>query len=282
VTHPGGPYGTRCDAACTDFGLVDAWRTLRVSAALLALLLLLSSCASVSPQPSVGASNAGSPWPTATQTAEPTPSPTPEPAGRLEKVRELVIAWQATTIFIGFQVVVEVKNTGTDWVRLEPLQSSYEVLDANGGVTTSGTFPYAFPEYVAPGATGYLVEDSMTLGDDVARFTSVRTNDRYGPATAGAFPTFEVGGLGWHAGHNGGLTAGGSLAVAPPGADVGNAAVGVLCLGADGIPLGLTTTYLVQNLTAGEPKDFRTVTESPPLTAKRCATTVGYAQDTGT
>jgi hypothetical protein len=252
----------------------------RLTAAALALTLVLASCASPSPQPSgTLGSAAPSTTPIPTPTAVPTLSPTPEPAGQLETVRQLILAWKSSTIFVSFQVVVEVRNTGTAWVRQTPLQSAYTVRKADGGVTVSGTFPYAYPEYIGPGETGYLIEDSVTDGVTVADFATVQVSDRYVQAPAGTFATYVVDKIAWRShSFTDGLTAKGVITLTPPAEAVSNVAVAVLCLRADGGPLGVTTTYLVQNLTAGVAKDFKTMTESPSLRPSQCVTTVGYAE----
>jgi hypothetical protein len=258
---------------------VDYFGERHLTAAAL-VLVLLASCASPSPQPSsTSGSAAPSTTPIPTPTAVPTPSPTPEPAGRLETVRQLILAWKSSTIFTSFQVVVEVRNTGTAWVRQTPLQSDYTIRNPDGGVTLSGTFPYAYPEYIGPGETGYLIEDSLTDGVTVADFATVHVSDRYVQAPADTFATYVVDKIAWRShSFTDGLTAKGVITLTPGARDISNAAVAVLCLGADGAPLGVTTTYLVQNLTAGVAKDFRTMTESPPLRPSQCVTTVGYAE----
>jgi hypothetical protein len=192
----------------------------------------------------------------------------------------LVFAWKSYegSSYTSYQVIVELTNSGTGWAQLSPFNSDYTILDPSGGVVTTGSFTYAYPEYLGPGQVGYLIEDSVEDNVPVANFASVDASARYDVVDApGA--TFTFSGLTWKKDSIGsGLVATGFLVADR---DVRDASVGVVCLNADGAPIGATTTNLVQNVTSGAKKGFETIQETPPLKASACASTVGFAQDTG-
>lgn len=248
---------------------------------LLGALVLLSGCASSSPLPtgSTEASQKATPTSQPTPTAVPTPRPTPKPEGQLETVGELVLAWGSASHFVSYIVIVEMHNSGTGWAQLLPSQSDYTVLNGSGGVTVTGSFFHAYPEFIAPGETGYLLEDSLQDGGNAADFASVTADGRYNSVDPPAV-TFEVAQVTWRKGANSdGLTATGFVTAS--GSYVTDAALAVFCLGANGEILGASSTNLLQNLADGVAKGFETVTVTPPLRASQCVTTVGYAEETG-
>jgi hypothetical protein len=246
-----------------------------------AIILTLAGCASTrfssgSTGPSVATATAAA---TASATVEPTARPTPEPAANIQKGRQLVYAWKAQySSFVSFQVIVELKNVGTGWAELSPFNSDYTVLDKAGGVVTTGSFTYAYPEFVAPGGVAYLANDGYDQNAAIADFAKVEVDGRYDPVDAPT-TTFTVSGIRWKADtFQGGLIATGFVTSTT---EIDSAAVGVVCLSSGGVPLGVTTTNLVQNLAAGQKKGFETVQGTPPLRASQCAKAIGYASDTG-
>ena len=214
-----------------------------------------------------------------TPTLQPTSVPTPAPEGNVAKVREVVIAWKPEySSYVSFQIIVELKNTGTGWAQLHPGQSDYTILDGSGDVVGTGSFTYAFPEFVAPGATAYLEEDGADDGSKVADYVTVDVDGRYDSVDA-APTTFTFSSVKLKAdSFGGGLVATGFLTATD---DVSDAAVAVVCLDAKGAPLGVTWTNLVQNVTAAKPKGFETVGGTPPLRGSQCVKTFIGAEDTG-
>jgi hypothetical protein len=207
------------------------------------------------------------------------PPATPEPEGRLEKVREVVLAWSfAGSASISFQVIVELRNTGTGWAQVSGFDSDYTVLDAEGNVTTTESFLYEFPEFIPPGGTGYLIEDSIADGVTVADFATVEVDGRYDPVDEPGV-LIEVSDIELHTEtYSDGLTATGFVMATE---DVPDAAVAVICLNAEGEPIGATWTNLVQGITAGEKKGFEALAETPPLQISDCKTVLGFAESTG-
>lgn len=234
--------------------------------------------------PGASDSQTASPGPRATPrpTVRPTPRPTPEPAAVVEKTQQVVHAWKADYAdYVSYQVVLEVRNTGTGWAELSGLGSDYTILGPDGGVVTTGSFNYEFPKFVGPGEFGYLIADGSDIGgggSTVADYATVEISGRY-DAIGSPEVTFEVTDIALKAeSFGGGLVATGFVTGSK---DVTDAALAVICFGPNGQVLGATWTNLLQNLTAGQRKGFETVGGTPPLTASDCATVGGFASDTG-
>lgn len=114
--------------------------------------------------------------------APPTPSPLPGtvvypttapgftyPPHAGKRVQHRLIAWNETDDFIGFQVIVEIENVGTEPIEIAALDSSYTVFAPDESVTTTGRFNTALPKWLAPGERGYLIawelEEGLALED---------------------------------------------------------------------------------------------------------------------
>ena len=220
--------------------------------------------------------------PTPSPTREPTPSPTPSAEADVVITREVAIAWGDGDPFVNYQVIAEITNDGDGWAQIDAFNSDYQVLDADGGPVTTGSFLYHAPEYIGPGEVGYLVE-AYGVADGVTadQFASAEVSGRYDEATgrdttfefsdlqarAPSFPEFE------------GFTVTGFVTAD---AEVESAAITVICVDADGAPLGATSTNLVQNLSAGERKVFETVSSMPVgLSADSCAELRPFGDDAG-
>jgi hypothetical protein len=208
--------------------------------------------------------------------------PTAEPEAVVGKTQEVVHAWQAQySDYVSYQVVLEVKNTGTGWAELSGFGSDYTILGPDGGVITTGSFNYEFPKFVGPGEFGYLIADGSDIGGGgsaVADYATVEIAGRYDPA-ASPEVTFVVTDIALKPeSFGGGLIATGFVTAS---SDVTDAALAVVCFGAQGQVLGATWTNLLQNLTGGQRKGFETVGGTPPLKASDCATVAGFASDTG-
>lgn len=219
---------------------------------------------------------------TPSPTLQPTASPTVQPAGQLEKVGQYVYAYKSspTAAFVHYQVIVVVRNAGTGWAQQLPRQSDFTVLNPSGGATVSGPFTYAFPAFIAPGDVGYLLEDALIQdGITEADFASVSAHVSVGLQALGAEgATFTVTDVAWRkASLSDGLIASGFVAATQ---DVTKATVAVFCLDVAGVPLGSTHTDPL-NLTGAAKKDFATVSETLPLKASQCVTTLGLAEETG-
>jgi hypothetical protein len=191
-----------------------------------------------------------------------------------------VIAWGTEySDYVEYVVVQEVVNDGDGWAELSAFNSDYTLLDSDGGIITTGSFTYALPRYLGPGETGYLVEYSVDdSGTPADRFATVEAEGRY-DEVAGAKYTAEVTDVTWrHDEFSGGLTATGFLTASKA---MDSAAVIVMCVGEGGEVLGVTSTNLVQNITARERKAFETIQNTPPLDPSQCVETRGYVDDFG-
>ena len=219
------------------------------------------------------------PSPTARPTARPTPRATPVPVADLAKSQQVVYAWQNEfSNYISYQVIIELVNQGDGWAQLSAFDSDYQILDADGGLVTTGGFTYAFPEYVGPGESAYLIGDGLEEGLSVEQFQTVEADGRYdeadGPDVVFTFEDVELRKDDFQDGYY-------AAGFVTADADVQDAAVAVICLDAGGVPIGATWTNLLQNLSAGSRKGFETVGTTPPLDPAACAELVGVGQDTG-
>jgi hypothetical protein len=255
--------------------------TWTVSIALLTMALSgCSSGASSAGEGSLASSGSDRVSPRVTPTQAPTP--TPEPEAVVNKTQQVVIAWQDEySDYVSYQVVLEVRNTGTGWAKLSGFNSDYTILGPDGGVVTTGRFNYEFPKFVGPGEFGYLIGDGSDIGGGgsaVADYASVDISGRY-DSTSSPDVTFKVTDIALKAeSFGGGLVATGFVTAS---ADVSDAALAVICFDAHGKVLGATWTNLLQNLMAGQHKGFETVSATPPLKASDCAAVAGFASDTG-
>ena len=217
-----------------------------------------------------------------TPTPRPTPEPTPEAEGELVKTQEVVIAWQTEFAdYVNYQVVVEVQNVGTGWAQQAAFNSDYTILGPDGGVVATGTFTYAFPEFIPAGGFGYLIDDGSDIGGGGSSVDDYATVDVDGQYSSVGAPgaTFAVSDIALKPeSFGGGLEATGFVTASE---DVSDAAIAVICFDEAGAVLGGTWTNLLQNLTGGEPKGFETVGGTPPMAASACATVEGFASDTG-
>jgi len=217
-----------------------------------------------------------------TPTLGPTPRPTPQPEAEVEFSREFVTAWGDGDPYVNYQVIIEVTNNGGGWAQLDAFNSDFQVLDASGGLVTTGGFLYHSPEFLGPGETGYLVEpggvaDGVTADQFVDVEVSGNYDDVAGPEVTFAFedlqtrpPTyadFE------------GFTVTGFVT---SDTDLESMAIIVVCVGADGQPLGATYTNLVENVTGGQRKGFETVGSMPlGLDPASCAELRAFGDGTG-
>jgi hypothetical protein len=203
--------------------------------------------------------------------------PAPPPEAELAQGDNVVLAWQSETRdYVTYYVVVEIMNQGGGWGQLSPFGSDYTVLDSSGGIVTTGSFIYAYPEFVGPGETAYLVDYSIDeSGIRPNQFASVQAKVRYDDVDEPDV-TFDVADITWRReSSGGGLIATGFVTAT---AHVSDAAVAVLCFDGEGNVIGVTTTNLVQNVMAGERKAFETVVPTPPRAASQCASSAGLVQ----
>lgn len=175
--------------------------------------------------------------------------------------------------------IIEFRNAETRWVRVDPRQSAFTILDGGGASVHAGTFDEAYPEHVPPGGTAYLEVEAVTNvpGTEVADYATVTADVRY-EAVDPPDTVFTVSGIKLKA-KGSGLVATGFLTAT---ADVPTAAVAVICLDAKGVPLGMTSTdnyHLIQNVTTGQQTGFETSIPTLPLEASHCAELASAADE---
>jgi hypothetical protein len=246
-----------------------------------ALAFLLSACASgeAGSSESAAAEASSLPTPDATveATATPTPSTEPTPSPTAEAEPDVVLTASALLVppddgfdLLGFQIAGTIENRGTGWAKLLPFDSDWTVLDEGGGVTATGQMGQAYPQYLAPGATGYLVTYDVQSGADPADFVSVEIEPEFVPVD-GPEVTFEF--------ENTQVSYAGSYGLEGTGfvtADASRefAEIGLICLDADGRVLGVVNAQMMDTLEAGEREAFQTTGPPSQVEPDSCVTTI--------
>jgi hypothetical protein len=90
-----------------------------------------------------------------------------------------------------YQSVTRVKNDGSEWAKLDAFSSDFVVLDGSGAVTSTGSMSQAYPEHIAPGATGYLITYDVQQGIHLADFVPAEVTPAFS-STSGAEVTFQI------------------------------------------------------------------------------------------
>lgn len=208
---------------------------------------------------------------TATPTSEPTSSPTAaaEPDVALTGTALLVPPADGFDL-LGFQVVATIENRGAGWAKLLPSDSDWIVLDGSGGVTATGQMGQAYPQYLAPGATGYLVAYDVHGGGDPADFVSMEVEPEFrpveGPEVTFQFENTQVSYAGSY-----GLEGTGFVTADAPREFV---EIGLICLDADGRVLGVANAQLMNQIEAEEREAFQTIGPPSQVQPNSCASTI--------
>jgi hypothetical protein len=237
------------------------------------------SLPSATAQPSLNATAVPTIAPTPTPTPAPTPPPTdtPAPTAAVHVVRQTLIPWQFDS-FAEADVVVEVTNTGGTWVKLEAFQSDFTIYDKDGNVATTGNFLYAYPQFLAPGATGYLAEQMVTSDAKAVDLKTLEANTYFSEidqSEAVVLTTAKVINKAAQYSFDGPTTTG--TVTNTSAQPVRSACVGAFYFdGADNL-LGFSYTNLVENLAPGQTKGFSTVDGAPNIKLSSIKKTVVIA-----
>lgn len=207
------------------------------------------------------------------------PPPTAEPEANVVVTDEVVLVPSDDDLSVGaFQIVATVENTGRAWAKLRPSQSEWTALDGSGGVPASGRMAHAFPQYLEPGSTAYLVTYEVRDGMDARQFASVDISAIY-QTVSDPEVTFELAGT--HVAYDDeyGLTASGVLTAS---ADRAAVDVAVICLDSGGKVLGVAEgrvarvgqAVIDQEVKAWQEHPFETAGPPTELQPEACATAV--------
>jgi hypothetical protein len=174
---------------------------------------------------------------------------------------------------VGYQVAARVENHGDGWAKIDAFGSEFVVLNADGGVTSTGTMSLAYPQYLEPGGVGYLATYDVQEGVDPAEFVSVEITPAFenveGPAVTFEFSQVQV-----RYGGTYGFDATGFVTASETREFV---EVGVICLDAAGAIRGVVSGQLMQGVAAGEPQAFETTGPPTQVQPNECATTIPSA-----
>jgi hypothetical protein len=219
-------------------------------------------------------SAAASPSPIVTRAPTPTLAPTPGQAD-VSIVKQIVHAWPSSGSYVSYQVIIEVKNNGSGWADMIRGSSDYTVYDKDGGVTATGSSPYAYPRYLGPGETGYLLAAGIEDGVKVAAFATVDASSQYKPVDEPG-PKLTTAKINLKAEAYSGSVAVTGTVTNTSSVDVARAVIGVIMFDSAGNPLCYDYTNLVNNINAGQTKGF-SASGSAPVTLKQIATTLAFA-----
>lgn len=262
-------------------------KVMRLFALVLAVTMIcaLTACG----EPSVaGANDSTAPLTTAqaaaepavVPTAEPTVEPTAEPTAKPEAAEWEVTykACRTNTNSIGSlwcQVIVEITNTGT--VPLYLSSSSYDLEDSTGALVASEKYVSTYPCVIEPGAVGYMYNETiLDNGVAGAEYTVVEHLD-IEPAKIDGI-ALEVTDLTVSDDKYSGVKAMGRVNNTT--AETQKLVYVVVVLyDAEGTPIGVLDTILMDDLAAGDKVGFEAgALQLPPdVTADRVAETAVYA-----
>jgi hypothetical protein len=251
-------------------GNVKQW-----ASALAVVVLLATACGSQTigapsgapaPTPTANAVVDATATPTATATTvaaeAPTATPTAEPSASVNKVRETIKACTSSG-FVQAMVIIELKNEGTGWAELQG--GDYTVYDGSENVLGTDSFTYSYPQFLAPGATGYLADGAYIEGakaSQVKRVEADGTFDEAGPEDVIELSTAKI--QIKRETYGDGLYVTGTI-TNKSSENVSSAHVGAFFLDSSGRPIGFAYTNLIENLTAGKTKGFETTASDCPI-----------------
>jgi hypothetical protein len=222
------------------------------------------------------ASPAAAATPSTVVTAAPTPTPAPTVGeASVSITKKIVHASASSGSYVRYEVIIEVKNSGTGWADMTRGTSDYTVYSSDGSVTATGSFTYAYPRYLGPGETGYLLQQSVTDNGKVADFATVDASGQYDSVEAPG-PKITTDKIKMKADSYGGTVSVTGTVTNTSTTDVQRVVVGVIMLDAAGNPLTFDYSNLVDNLNAGQTKGF-TASGWAPVKVSQVASTLAFA-----
>jgi hypothetical protein len=175
-----------------------------------------------------------------------------------------------------YQVFITVKNDGAGWIDSMRGHSDYTVYGPNNGVTTVGTFRYAYPRFLGPGETGYLLDEGSSTGTTLGDFVRVEASFGY-KAVAEPGPILVADKVSLKPNVYGSLDVTGTVTNEGT-VGVSDTVVGVVMFDAAGKPLAFDYNNSVSNpdsvkdLAAGQTKGFAIAGYVPVLLADVAST----------
>lgn len=254
----------------------------RPTAALIALSLM-TACGNGEPSEmgSQQASGAVAATPTTTVEPSPTQSATPErtPSPTAAAVADVTIVSTSLIVpsdndfgLLGYQIAAVVENQGDSWAKLVPFESDWTVLSPTGSVTATGQMSAAYPQYVEPGGTAYLLTYDVANDVEPEEFDAVEIDVEF-RSVDGPEVIFEIENTQVRADEFYGMTSTGFVTASE---DRDFIEVGLVCLDADGKVIGFANAQILE-VTAGERETFETTGPPNEVSAEACADTVIYA-----
>jgi hypothetical protein len=216
--------------------------------------------------PTLSRPTAGPSGPATTLGPGPGPSTTAGASLPAEVVSNKVglVAWKPeSSEFVHFLIVQELTNVSERWMEIDAFDSTYELFRPDGSVLTTSNFLYAYPRYLAPGQTGYVIEDGLEEGITETDVDRVEVSATYQGAIGAPAQLLEVSNTSVRP-----QSFGDGLVVTGQAKNVGTAPiedahVGAIFFDDDGQIVGAATTNLLENVAPGEMKAFETLASNP-------------------
>jgi hypothetical protein len=207
--------------------------------------------------------------------ATPNPSPTQPPL--LIDTNKL-ITWEITPgELVGVQVIQKLQNISDHWIQVAPRDSSYEIKAPNGNVVAANTFRNAYPTYLGPGDTGYLIDEYLEGAVAIANIANLTVSARFRDLTEKPTRLLNTRNLNQRSAE----ALPGGLYVTGEAENVGteevfSGHVGAVFFDATGQILGASTTDILEHVLPGQAVAFET-RPSNPLDAATVANFSVYA-----
>lgn len=195
-------------------------------------------------------------------TGNATPNVSPSQPPLLIDVNKL-ITWEVIPDEItGVMVVQTLENIGQSWIQVAPRDSTYEIKAPNGNVIATGNFRRAYPTYLAPGATGYLIDDFLEGNAPMENITNLTVNARFRDIPAPPERSLEATNVSIRDDRLPGLYVTGE-ATNTGTQEVLSGHVGAIFFDAAGEVIGASTTDLLEHVLPGESAAFETRPGNP-------------------
>ncbi len=175
-----------------------------------------------------------------------------------------LITWEVVPDEItGVLVMQKLQNIGTSWIQIAPRDSTYEIKSPDNNVIANSNFRRAYPTYLAPGETGYLIDDYLEGSAPIENITNLTVNARFRDIPAPPTRRLEAKNTNMRQDAlPGGVYVTGEAENTGT-AEVLSGHVGAVFYDSTGAVIGASTTDLLEHVLPGEREAFETRPSNP-------------------